>query len=205
METNQRHLGKTIVSLMAILLGLLPMVVLLASWNSIPQSIPAHWFGDFIDRWGQKWELVIFPVICLISGFLLSFFSAKQNLKNSDDARFMVASLMVALFGFSAFSLIHIYLSLQARTFATLQLYGATLFYVLGGLIYILFGVIFSVRPIITQQDSYKPLRVLFILAGITILLFCGTGILKGNASLLLLILVNILLAAFSLIYSRSR
>ncbi|MBF4807732.1 MAG: DUF1648 domain-containing protein [Lancefieldella rimae] len=54
METNQRHLGKTIVSLMAILLGLLPMVVLLASWNSIPQSIPAHWFGDFIDRWGQK-------------------------------------------------------------------------------------------------------------------------------------------------------
>lgn len=41
-------------SLLAVFLGILPAVVLLVLWNSIPQSIPAHWFGDFVDRWGAE-------------------------------------------------------------------------------------------------------------------------------------------------------
>ena len=72
-------------SLLAVFLGILPAVVLLVLWNSIPQSIPAHWFGDSVDRWGQKWELLILPVICLAIGLLLSFFSVRRNAEDSND------------------------------------------------------------------------------------------------------------------------
>lgn len=101
-------------SLLAVFLGILPAVVLLVLWNSIPQSIPAHWFGDSVDRWGQKWELLILPVICLAIGLLLSFFSVRRNAEDSNDKerKYGIASLMVTLFTFSALSLVHIYLSL---------------------------------------------------------------------------------------------
>ena len=72
-------------SLLAVFLGILLAVVLLVLWNSIPQSIPAHWFGDSVDRWGQKWELLILPVICLAIGLLLSFFSVRRNAEDSND------------------------------------------------------------------------------------------------------------------------
>ena len=84
MGADKRYFDKAMGSL-AVLLALVPTVVLLVLWNSIPQSIPAHWFGDSVDRWGQKWELLILPVICLAIGLLLSFFSVRRNAEDSND------------------------------------------------------------------------------------------------------------------------
>ena len=84
MGADKRYFDKAMGSL-AVLLALVPTVVLSVMWNSIPQLIPAHWSADSIDRWGQKWELLILPVICLAIGLLLSFFSVRRNAEDSND------------------------------------------------------------------------------------------------------------------------
>ena len=84
MRADKRYFDKAMGSL-AVLLALVPTVVLSVMWNSIPQLIPAHWSADSIDRWGQKWELLILPVICLAIGLLLSFFSVRRNAEDSND------------------------------------------------------------------------------------------------------------------------
>ncbi|MBF0974382.1 MAG: DUF1648 domain-containing protein [Actinomyces sp.] len=181
-------------SLLAVFLGILPAVVLLVLWNSIPQSIPAHWFGDSVDRWGQKWELLILPVICLAIGLLLSFFSVRRNAEDSNDKerKYGIASLMVTLFTFSALSLVHIYLSLQSEGSVASKFDGATLFYVIDGLVCILLGIVFpatlmSMSSRAPRRFSGKYAKGLLISAGVVILLFCGTGLLRGYAALLLM------------------
>lgn len=146
-------------SLLAVFLGILPAVVLLVLWNSIPQSIPAHWFGDSVDRWGQKWELLILPVICLAIGLLLSFFSVRRNAEDSNDKerKYGIASLMVTLFTFSALSLMHIYLSLQSEGSVASKFDGATLFYVIDGLVCILLGIVFPAT--LMSMSSRAPRR----------------------------------------------
>lgn len=81
MRADKRYFDKAMGSL-AVLLSLVPTVVLSVMWNSIPQLIPAHWSADSIDRWGQKWELLIVPTICLISGLMLAVYAFKRD---SDD------------------------------------------------------------------------------------------------------------------------
>lgn len=44
------------------------VLFLIYVWNKLPEQVPAHYNAKGeIDRWGSKWELIIFPVI---GGFL---------------------------------------------------------------------------------------------------------------------------------------
>ena len=205
MRADKRYFDKAMGSL-AVLLSLVPTVVLSVMWNSIPQLIPAHWSADSIDRWGQKWELLIVPTICLISGLMLAVYAFKRDSDDMNGAthtdganshfivrnrRLAIAFLTIALFSFSALSLVHTYLSLQAGEPITLQSYGMTLFYIIDGLVFILLGVVFPIGSVNASSRLRRLNSVyakgLLILAGATILLFCGTGFLRGHAALLLM------------------
>ena len=63
------------------------------------------------------------------------------------NRRLTTAFLTIALFSFSALSLVHTYLSLQTGELTTLQSYGTTLFYIIDGLVFILLGVVFPANP----------------------------------------------------------
>lgn len=58
---------------LCIVLMLAPIVVLAATWGSLPDTIPAHWGAEGIDRWGSKYELLIVPALGVLLGAVLLF------------------------------------------------------------------------------------------------------------------------------------
>lgn len=64
---------KVIEGLCAVLLAGMILGPLLF-WGRIPDQIPGHYNGaGEVDRWGDKWELLILPVFCVLLYLLLSF------------------------------------------------------------------------------------------------------------------------------------
>ena len=50
----------------------LPLVVALIALLYLPEKIPAHYgFDNQVDRWGSKYEALLFPVISILMGYFL--------------------------------------------------------------------------------------------------------------------------------------
>lgn len=51
------------------------IILLIAVWGTLPEEIPGHFnaLGE-VDRWGQKWELWILPLIGLFTLLLMQTF-----------------------------------------------------------------------------------------------------------------------------------
>ncbi len=58
---------------LCIILMLAPVVALAITWGSLPDTIPAHWGAEGIDRWGSKYELLIVPALGMLLGAVLLF------------------------------------------------------------------------------------------------------------------------------------
>lgn len=41
---------------------------------SLPDTIPAHWSGGVVDRWGNKLELLVVPLFSLIGSIAISVY-----------------------------------------------------------------------------------------------------------------------------------
>ncbi|MBQ2795566.1 MAG: DUF1648 domain-containing protein, partial [Oscillospiraceae bacterium] len=76
------------------ILMFLPLLVTLITLPFLPESIPAHYnLAGEIDRWGSKYESLIFPVFIIGIGFFMLWMakvSAKQeeNGKNNEKIVF---------------------------------------------------------------------------------------------------------------------
>ena len=64
-----------------IVLMALPILVTLALLPSMPDQVPMHYgFDSQVNRWGSKYEMLIFPVLTLVAGiFLLASGSWSQK------------------------------------------------------------------------------------------------------------------------------
>ncbi len=50
----------------------LPFVIVLTALPYLPEKIPAHYgFDNQVDRWGCKYETLLFPIISLLMGYFL--------------------------------------------------------------------------------------------------------------------------------------
>ena len=50
----------------------LPLVVVLIVLPHLPEKIPAHYgFDNQVDRWGSKYEALLFPVVSILMGYFL--------------------------------------------------------------------------------------------------------------------------------------
>lgn len=50
----------------------LPLVVALIVLPHLPEKIPAHYgFDNQVDRWGSKYEALLFPVVSILMGYFL--------------------------------------------------------------------------------------------------------------------------------------
>ena len=48
----------------------LPLVVVLIVLPHLPKKIPAHYgFDNQVDRWGSKYEALLFPVVSILMGY----------------------------------------------------------------------------------------------------------------------------------------
>ena len=60
-----------------------PLVITVCALFFLPDKIPAHYgFDGQVDRWGSKYETLIFPAITIVFGFFMlavAKFSSKQE------------------------------------------------------------------------------------------------------------------------------
>ena len=63
---SMRASKKITAVLSSFILSILPFLILWAAWSALPDTIPAHWSGGVVDRWGNKLELLVVPLFSLI-------------------------------------------------------------------------------------------------------------------------------------------
>lgn len=89
-----------------LLISLLPFVYLAYIWPSLPQKVPMHWNASGeIDRWGDKTEAIIIPIIMSGIGYFLFLIIPKidpkgklQNMGNKlNDFRLILTCFMSLL------------------------------------------------------------------------------------------------------------
>lgn len=57
-------------------LAVLPIIVIVAALFQMPDEVPMHYGADMIvDRFGSKYETLLFPVITVISGLIVLLFA----------------------------------------------------------------------------------------------------------------------------------
>lgn len=119
-----------------IVLMALPILVTLALLPSMPDQVPMHYgFDSQVNRWGSKYEMLIFPVLTLVAGiFLLASGSWSQKkgrisadseeyhtlLPSNDKKRYSFLDDSILLTGtatlilFNALTYVFLYMSLYA-------------------------------------------------------------------------------------------
>lgn len=119
-----------------IVLMALPILVTLALLPSMPDQVPMHYgFDSQVNRWGSKYEMLIFPVLTLVVGiFLLASGSWSQKkgrisadseeyhtlLPSNDKKRYSFLDDSILLTGtatlilFNALTYVFLYMSLSA-------------------------------------------------------------------------------------------
>ena len=79
----------------------LPLAVALIALPYLPEKIPAHYgFDNQVDRWGSKYEALVFPIISLLMGYFLlgmAKLAAKkeEHGENNKNVTIIVGSLML--------------------------------------------------------------------------------------------------------------
>ena len=87
---------KTSYLILYVFLMLLPLILTLAALPHLPEEIPAHYgFSGQVDRWGSKYEALIFPVITICFGALMAliaWLAAHQEKSGTNNLRTCVIS-----------------------------------------------------------------------------------------------------------------
>lgn len=71
---SMRASKKITAVLSSFILSILPFLILWAAWLVLPDTIPAHWSGGMVDRWGNKLELLVVPLFSLIGSIAISVY-----------------------------------------------------------------------------------------------------------------------------------
>ena len=90
----------------------LPLAVALIALPYLPEKIPAHYgFDNQVDRWGSKYEALVFPIISLLMGYFLlgmAKLAAKkeEHGENNKNVTIIMGILVLVLFNaLNAYSL----------------------------------------------------------------------------------------------------
>lgn len=120
---------------------LLPFVYLYIVWNKLPQKVPLHWnMKGEIDRYGDKSELILIPVLLplLIYGlfWIIPKIDPKGKIKNMGNKYDMLKTVLTVFM--SALSMIIIYASMNE------SLYNPNYIVLLIGLLFLILGNFFK-------------------------------------------------------------
>ena len=80
------------------ILMLLPLVATVVALFYLPDRIPAHYgFSGEVDRWGSKYETLVFPVLSIVTGLVMlamSRVSNKQDPTGKNEAALLWAGVI---------------------------------------------------------------------------------------------------------------
>lgn len=127
------------------ILMFLPLVASIVSLLFLPDLIPAHYnIENKVDRWGSKYEILIFPIVTILFGqFLLIMgrIAKKQEVQGNNNEKNSLIIGICSLLIFNIISGVMIYSSLikaDKLSFATFEFEQILFFFV--GIIFIVIG-----------------------------------------------------------------
>lgn len=99
------------------ILTYLPLVVALIAFPYLPEKIPAHYgFDNQVDRWGSRYEALMFPMMSLLMGYFLlgmAKLAAKKKEHGEDDKNATIIVGILVLVLFNALNIYFLYTGLE--------------------------------------------------------------------------------------------
>ncbi len=93
----------------------LPLVVVLLVLPYLPEKIPAHYgFDNQVDRWGSKYEALLFPVVSILMGYFLlgmAKLAAKKEEHGENNKKVTIIVGILALILLNALNVYFLYTS----------------------------------------------------------------------------------------------
>lgn len=127
------------------ILMFLPLVASIVALLFLPDLIPAHYnIENKVDRWGSKYEILIFPIVTILFGqFLLIMgrIAKKQEVQGNNNEKNSLIIGICSLLIFNIISGVMIYSSLSKAdklSFATFEFEQILFFFI--GIIFIVIG-----------------------------------------------------------------
>ena len=96
----------------------LPLIITLVVLPFLPEQIPAHYnFAGEIDRWGSKYEVLLFPAITILMGFFMLWMAkiaAKQEESGNNNEKIVFYTGMGISLWFTAMHTFSLYKAFAA-------------------------------------------------------------------------------------------
>lgn len=96
----------------------LPLIITLVVLPFLPEQIPAHYnFAGEIDRWGSKYEALLFPAITILMGFFMLWMAkiaAKQEENGNNNEKIVFYTGMGISLWFTAMHTFSLYKAFAA-------------------------------------------------------------------------------------------
>ena len=96
----------------------LPLIITLVVLPFLPEQIPAHYnFAGEIDRWGSKYEALLFPAITILMGFFMLWMAkiaAKQEESGNNNEKIVFYTGMGISLWFTAMHTFSLYKAFAA-------------------------------------------------------------------------------------------
>ncbi len=208
---SMRASKKITAVLSSFILSILPFLILWAAWSVLPDTIPAHWSGGVVDRWGNKLELLVVPLFSLIGSIAISVylivstrrrefadFSARMR---RDFVACYISSLLLCyisnlLLSTTCSVIIAVWVQLiLTQSTAVDGGLGLSILYSLPGL----YVILCTLPPFYASDESKKAERLITVLIGCAEIVLCGI-VLEGSAASYTMIGLMILFCAFEIV-----
>ena len=181
----------------------LPLVVALIVLPHLPEKIPAHYgFDNQVDRWGSKYEALLFPVVSILMGYFLlgmAKLAAKkeEHGENNKNVTIIVGILVLILLNaLNVYSLYTSFNKVENLSFVSLDI-GQLVFGIIGMLMIVTGNLMpklrmnsmiglrthWSMKNEATWKKSQHIGGISFIIGGIIIIGICI--VMKGAPCLL--------------------
>lgn len=90
------------------ILMFLPMIVAVISLFYLPKSIPAHYGAGFdVDRWGSKYEILIYGIIPIVFGGIMRVFFQTDTKESNKKVRIYGGIIGLSVFNVIIFGFIY--------------------------------------------------------------------------------------------------
>lgn len=181
----------------------LPLVVVLIALPHLPEKIPAHYgFDNQVDRWGSKYEVLLFPIINILMGYfmlVMANLAAKKEEYGENNKNVTIIVGILVLILFNSLNIYSIYTSFnKVENLLSVSLDMSQLIFSIIGVLMIVTGNImpklrrnsviglrthWSMKNEVTWKKSQHIGGISFIIGGIIIIGICIA--MKGTPCLL--------------------
>lgn len=202
-DTESMRVSKNTAVLSSFIFSTLPFLILWAAWSALPDTIPAHWSAGVVDRWGNKFELLVVPLFSLIGSIAISVYlivSTRRREFADFSVRMQRDYLACYIFGLLLSTTWSVIIAVWVQLILTQNAAvdggaGLSILYSLPGL----YMILCALPPYYASGGSKKAERLMTVLIGGAEIVLCGI-VLERSAASYAMIGLMILFCAFGIV-----